>query len=459
MTTNKKVNWIDTHSDGQKRINSQLLYKHLKETLPLKITDKGNFYLYEGKVYRRVSQKEFKSIIKNCLPIEYRKAKDWETVWKEFNTDKPDIKESQLDANENIIGFENGILNIKNGEMMKFSKKHLLTRLVQCNYLPNKNLSEAPVFFKYLQKLCNSNQENMNFLLEFIGAVLSNVQGWRFKKLLIIVGAGNTGKTQIREFTLKILGEEASVSIDLKKINERFGSAQLYKKRLAGSGDMSAGGIAELNTIKNLTGGDSLFAEFKGKDGFSFRYDGLLWFNANSLPSFSGDRGQHVYDRIAIIKCNNVIPVEERNSHLQTKMLEEKDIIVSVAIDRFIEAVNRGYKFTESEEMKNAVKKYQEDNNSLLQFVSECCEKTTHSKGLKRNEFCEYYRKWCVINKMSTEKDKDIGNQLKEYFSIEAKKTNGFFKYPLKLTDEKSQEFDSANYALKVMHDEYLKKY
>ena len=109
------------------------------------------------------------------------------------------------------------------------------------------------------------------------------------------MGAGNTGKTQLRELTMNLLGRDNCVSIDMKKINERFGAAQLYQKRLAGSGDMSTVEISEMAVIKNLTGGDSLFAEYKGKDGFSFRYDGLLWFNANALPHFRGDRGEHVF--------------------------------------------------------------------------------------------------------------------------------------------------------------------
>lgn len=58
---------------------------------------------------------------------------------------------------------------------------------------------------------------------------------------------------------------------------------------------MSTIDIEEMNVIKNLTGGDKLNAENKGKDGFTFRYDGFLWFNTNELPHFRGDRGVHVY--------------------------------------------------------------------------------------------------------------------------------------------------------------------
>lgn len=243
--------------------------------------------------------------------------------------------------------------------------------------------------------------------------------------MLILVGEGNTGKTQIRELTMYLLGRENCVSIDMRKLNERFATAQLYRKRLAGSGDMSTVEIDEMSTIKNLTGGDSLFAEFKGKDGFSFRYDGLLWFNANSLPYFRGDRGQHVYDRFIIIKCENIIPPEKRDPQLIHKMMSEKDIIASIAIDKLKEAVDRGYKFSQSEEMMNIRKDYIIENNSLLTFVKDCFIYYPDCHYIKRADFNKYYKVWCAANRVYPERDREIGKQLKTHFGIDARKTHG----------------------------------
>lgn len=268
---NDERNWIIFTNEGSIKVSSQILYKHLKEDLKLKISDKGNYFLFEKGIYRKISTREFKFIIKSHIPIELRKPKDWNSVWEEFNTDEPNVIESDFNSDENIIGFENGVLKLDTGKIVDYDETMLLTRRVACKYIPNKTLDDAPIFKKYLENLCNNNNVQMDFLLEYIGAILSNVKGWRFKTLLILVGEGNTGKTQIREVTMNLLGREHCVSIDMKKLNERFGASQLYSKRLAGSGDMSTVEIEEMNIIKNLTGGDSLFAEFKGKDEITFR--------------------------------------------------------------------------------------------------------------------------------------------------------------------------------------------
>lgn len=441
LNLNDLPEWLYINKEGKLEVSRQILYTYLKSNLKMKISDKGNIFLYESNVYRQLSVREFKFLIKDHIPVEIRTNHDWEAVWKEFSTDNPDVNETEFDSDENLIGFENGVLDLETGKLMDYDESLLLTRSVACKYLANKTLDEAPIFKAYLDTLCTGCAEEMDFLLEYMGGILSNVQGWRFKKLLILVGEGNTGKTQIRELTMNLLGRTNCVSIDMKKINERFGAAQLYRKRLAGSGDMSTVEISEMNVIKNLTGGDSLFAEYKGKDGFSFRYDGLLWFNANELPHFRGDRGNHVYKRFSIIRCNNIIPEADRDPQLLDKMMREKDVIASVAVDKFKLAMDRGYKFSESYNMKKSIKNYQIENNSLLMFMNDCCIVNADCKGVKRSEFNALYKKWCAANRVLPERDRDIGKQLMDYFHIEAKKSYGHFYYPIEIKDEIWEEY------------------
>lgn len=439
---NDERNWIIFTNEGSIKVSSQILYKHLKEDLKLKISDKGNYFLFEKGIYRKISTREFKFIIKSHIPIELRKPKDWNSVWEEFNTDEPTVIESDFNSDENIIGFENGVLKLDTGKIVDYDETMLLTRRVACKYISNKTLDDAPIFKKYLENLCNNNNVQMDFLLEYIGAILSNVKGWRFKTLLILVGEGNTGKTQIREVTMNLLGREHCVSIDIKKLNERFGASQLYCKRLAGSGDMSTVEIEEMNIIKNLTGGDSLFAEFKGKDGFSFRYDGFLWFNTNSLPYFRGDRGEHVYERFAIIKCEKVVPKKERDPQLINKIMDEKNVIASVAVDKFKQALDRGYKFSEDDIMIETRRNYIIENNSLLSFIKECFDYYPDCHYIKRSDFNKYYKMWCAANRVYPERDREIGKQLKTHFGIEARKTRGYYCYPIEIKEEVLNEFE-----------------
>ena len=44
--------------------------------------------------------------------------------------------------------------------------------------------------------------------------------------------------------------------------------------------------ISELETFKQATGGDPIYAEFKGENGFDFVFNGVMWFCGNELPKF-----------------------------------------------------------------------------------------------------------------------------------------------------------------------------
>ena len=209
-------------------------------------------------------------------------------------------------------------------------------------------------------------------LLEFGGACISNVMGSRMKKALFLVGKGDTGKSQLKSLVEQLIGRDNFISIDLSEMEARFGSSNIYGKRLAGSSDMSFMTVGELKAFKQCTGGDSIFAEFKGMNGFEFRYRGLLWFCMNRLPKFGGDDGQWVYDRIMQVECNNVIPKDKQDKMLLDKMYAEREGIVYKFVMALQTVIANGYRFSEPDSVSQARQQYMEDNNTVISFYHEC---------------------------------------------------------------------------------------
>jgi len=192
--------------------------------------------------------------------------------------------------------------------------------------------------------------------------------------------------------------------------------------------------LPEVNALKQLTGGDELFAEYKGKDSFTFRYNGLIWCNCNRLPYFRSDRGKHVYERFLIVQFPNIIPPEKRDPLLLDKLLAEKDVIASIAVKAFMPTIQDGYKFPESEAMVCAREFYEIENSSLLTFVNECC---TRGQGeTHRADFNRRYFQWCKANHIQPERPREIGDQLEKGFGITSRKTRGHFVYNLTINDE-----------------------
>ena len=428
----KKESWVFPVNDFIP-LAFQKLHDHLKTSKRLVLTNKDNMLFYKKGLYRRISPNEVKALIKSFLPVELRNHKNIEEVFYGLKTDFSDIREDEFDSNEDIINFKNGILNLLSGKLEPHNPKWFSTIQIPCDYNPLLTLDNAPYFKKFTEDLFGDDVEARCFVFEYMGAILSNIKGWRFKKLLMLIGVGNTGKTLLLELIQNLLGKENCVSIDFKKMNERFGTAPLYGKRLNGVGDLAFVELEEINTIKELTGGDTLSAEFKGKDSFNFQYNGFIWCNGNRLPYFRGDRGKHVYERFCIVNCDNAIPPEKRDAKLLEKMLNEKEAIVSVLIEHLINVLPQGYRFTEGESIRIARDKYEIENNSLLTFVKECCDLTGETP---RPEFNTYYETWCKTNEIRAERDKERRQQLLDIFHIEAHKKNGAYIYDLTIREE-----------------------
>ena len=135
---------------------------------------------------------------------------------------------------------------------------------------------------------------------------------------------------------------------------------------------MSFLSVDELKTFKKMTGGDSLFAEFKGQQAFEFTFNGLLWLCMNRLPKFGGDDGKWVYDRIVVVECHNVIPKEMQDKQLLEKMYAERNDIVQKAVMALQTVIANGYRFTEPDSIAKARKDYQSSNSTVISFYEEC---------------------------------------------------------------------------------------
>lgn len=284
-------------------------------------------------------------------------------------------------------------------ELIPHSADILSTIQLPCEW--SDEYIDTPVFDSYMDTLTNGDEMVKQLLMEFIGVCISNVKGWRMKKALFLVGQGDTGKSQLKSLVERLLGRGNFIGIDLKEIESRFGTGAVYGTRLAGSSDMSFLSVDELKTFKKMTGGDSLFAEFKGQQAFEFTFNGLLWFCMNRLPKFGGDDGKWVYDRIMVVDCPNVIPKEQQDKQLLEKMFAERRGIVKKAVKALQTVIANGYRFTEPDSIAEARRDYQSANSTVISFYEECMCPWENGKIVRHcttGRIYKVYQAWCREN-------------------------------------------------------------
>lgn len=387
------------------------------------------FYVYDHGVYRHydtsMMQGKIKQYIADFNPqlVQMRVVNE---VYNQLSTDLDYKEQSDLNIDESIINFQNGLLHISGDDLAltEHNPDILSTIQIPCKWTGQ--AEPTPVFDNYLMTLTDNNKEDARLILEFMGVCISNVKGHRMKKSLWLVGDGDSGKSQILNLIQRILGVKNVASIDLKDLEGRWGTGLIYGTRLAGSGDMSYLTVSELKAFKKLTGGDLIDAEFKHVQGFQYTYNGLLWFCMNKLPKFGGDDGKWVYDRIMIVKCPNVIPKEKQDKLLLEKMYAERAGIVYKAVLALQNVIQNGYNFSESSNVIANRSEYFSRNNSVIAFFDECMEERPKVNGRRIvdsstvSKIHDVYIQWCKSNNGKFFKDlPEFKDALCRYLHVE----------------------------------------
>ena len=406
----QRPNFVLVDSKGRQSISAPLLAKHVREHLDyILVRDSATQgvlkYVYKDGVYTLYDQNMLYGAIKQFI-ADYNESLVKMSVVKEVAllilSDLDYLSQDRLNENEDLINFQNGLLRVSGDSvtLLPHSSKVLSTIQIPCRW--SNNAIPTPVFDQFLETLTNGDTEIKQLLLEVMGVAISNVKGWRTKKALFLVGDGNTGKSQLKSLTERLLGKSNYIGMDLSEIEARFGTGSLYGKRLAGSSDMSFLSVDELKVFKKLTGGDDVHMEFKGQQAFSATFTGILWFCTNKLPRFSGDKGGWIYSRIMPVWCPNVIPLEKQDKQLLDKMYAEREGIVQKCVKALQAVIRNGYKFSEPVSVIAAREQYQATNSTVISFFEECMchwpNGTIGGSTITTGKIHKAFLQWCREN-------------------------------------------------------------
>lgn len=458
VPSDEEIDWISVkvrQDDEVKiKINCPRLVRYLHKNLYLKFARSsvlsGVFkFIYIDNSYKQINDDELGDIICTFIPLDAQYTDTIEEVIKKLCMNRSCyIELNQMNAREDIINFKNGILNLMTGELLPHSPEYLSSIQIPIIY---KGVVEKPktnYFDNFMYDFTSGNEEIKQLILEAIGIAISNIHGYRMKKLFLIVGPGHTGKSQLKLLMTNIIGPENCSSADFRDIEQNFGRVQLMNKRLIGSNDMSGIKLASLEKIKQLTGGDYINSDVKYNGAIEFRFYGVIVVASNMYPIFSVDRGDHVYDRFCIIETNNIIPEEKQDKLLVEHMLEEKDYIVHLAIEAAKKVIKNGYRYDIPECCKILNDRYKVTNNSFLTFYEECMEARVPGEIIRDKCTCgsiyRVYKAWCKDNFNGYADSKSEVRKALEKMGkatkIKTKNGNEYYVY-LQLKQEVKQEY------------------
>lgn len=280
------------------------------------------------------------------------------------------ISSAELDRHPMLLTVNNGTIDLATGERLPHDPAHFLTRLVFAEYDPE---AQCPQFMAFLDRIFAGDQDVIAYMQRFAGYCLTGQTGEQV--LAFFCGLGANGKSVLANVLRALCGDYASTAgADLLMKRDHRGStndlAALRGSRLVVVSEFDDGERLAEAQIKQITGGDAVTCRFLYGEYFSYTPQFKPLLIGNHRPKIRGtDHG--IWRRLHLLNFNVTIPPDERDPHLQEKLLQELSGILAWAVQGCLDWQRQG--LNPPETVKAAVSEYQQTEDIFGQWLAECC--------------------------------------------------------------------------------------
>ena len=278
------------------------------------------------------------------------------------------VSADQLDADPDLFNAENGTIHLPSGHLRPHDPRDLITKLAPVAYDPN---AQAPMWEAFQHLIADGDADLMAYKHRAFGYTIT---GHTTEQALFIpYGLGSNGKSTELESIAAAIGDNAMTAAYNTFASmrdgsvQRFGLARLAGARFVRAGEGEQGARLAEGTVKLVTGGERVPAEFKGRDVFEYTPRFKLWLATNHRPETRGtDHG--LWRRIKLIPYARTITDEERDPAFPAKLRSELPGILAWLVRGAREWYQRGLGACEA--VDDATKAYRDDMDILGPFLN-----------------------------------------------------------------------------------------
>lgn len=302
------------------------------------------------------------------------------------------------DTEENYINFTNGTYDLQEQKLLPHKPEFYCKNIIDAGYEPGKN---GDFFESYINSITHGNNRVRQRILECLGYCLAN--DMNAKVIPLILGPGNSGKSTFGNFMIALVGNKNATAVPLSKYGDsRYVTNELADRKIAI--DVDAANITYnanvAHILKQLSGNDLIAAEKKYGDLYSFKNTCKVIILSNTMPRFN-PYDEQLNSRW--LKIPFPYPVQEKDTMMLEKLLENRNYITSKAIQAFIMLKMNNYQFTDIGEWETYEPPNSHDRNRkpkrnqcVIDFIDKCCKVTKDPKDqIPINAVFQSYSDFC----------------------------------------------------------------
>ena len=315
------------------------------------------------------------------------------------------ISASRFDANPYLINCLNGTYDLKHMTFREADWHDYLT--MQTNFEFTVQDVRCERWETFVSEVTEGNTAKAEYIQKAMGY---SIFGDANEECMFILHGKSTrnGKSTMLSAIHHLLGDYASVSpVSIICKNDWTKDAEtanpilacLKGKRFVTMAESNEYGKFDEETIKQITGGEMIKTRNLYENPTEWKPQFTLWLSCNDLPAVS-DKSLFASDRLRVIEFNRHFSPEEQDKNLKT-LFQTKEAMQGIfqwLIEGYFKYKRYGLEMPK--EMQRVVSEYKRDNDLVLQFLEEKCEKTDKEQKqyTKAKLLYDNYKMWCKSN-------------------------------------------------------------
>lgn len=298
--------------------------------------------------------------------------------------------EESKEKNKYFINLANGVYDIMGKKLLPHDISYKFDYCLSFSYIPAKKrtLEEYNYFID-----TSIGKENEDSILITIGLAASSIKDT--KKLILIIGSGDSGKSKICDIISRGVGAEYVVTNAVHKLgSEKAIASYSGNKRVNLSRDTTIGVINEDAGFKSVISNEQINGRLLYHNEISVTPRVTCIAASNGFPRFK-NADDATLNRIVPIKIKGY--KGKPDPKFSERLLSETDSICSLAVDRLKEFVESDYDFRVSQESIELLAHEKDKLHTAESFINDCCI-IKQDYSVSSVELYNSYKHWCENN-------------------------------------------------------------
>ena len=366
------------------RLNVEQLIGAVTDLGPLALGPGDNVYHYADGVWNLDGERQVRKRVRRLLQ-DRRMESHTSNVLAGLKS------EEQFLGTENdpeVLNVTNGLLDWRTGELTGHTPTVPSTYQLTQAWNPE---ATCPKVDEWLTFIACGDADLVSVLWEIIAvSVMSSAPVHR---AALFTGSGRNGKSTALRLIEAVVGKKHCSSVTLQELaNNRFAAADLFGAVANIGGDLDSSHLNDTSLFKQATGGDTMKAEFKYGQPFTFVNRAQMLFSANELPTVR-DSSQGFWARWLIVPFNaSFIGKEDTNVEAALHTELEGVLVRAVEALRRLEASD--WQFTACAAIEAATEAYRIESDPVAMFADEMLTPDNEAQQLQRSTVYANYRNW-----------------------------------------------------------------